>query len=214
MNTLLRYSLFCLLSLASLASCKSVDRVLFRSPSAAFNERLPNLEVTVDNGPLAATEGSLPDDPKILFQRELSQNIIDPADSIKFGYVKLIVTSATAMRKGKGLQVLQMATLMAPSLLGVPLEYYQTNVRAQVQIIDSQGEVLGVYKGTGTSTVRVAMYHGYSQNDAGRLADIDALRQALTQIRPQIERDSDVLRSRLVAVGPITPLPGETASDR
>ncbi|HEX8348476.1 MAG TPA: hypothetical protein VF598_00815 [Hymenobacter sp.] len=203
MVQILRYSLFCLLSLTLLASCKSVDRVLFRSPSAILNTRLPALEVTAENGPLAVSDGALPEDPLRLFQREVSQNLMEPEDSAKFGYAKLIVTSATANRKGKGLQALQMITLMAPSLLGVPLERYEATVRAQVQVISSQGKVLGSYSGVGISNIRVAMYHGYSQTSAGRLADIEALRQALNQIRPQLEANSDSLRAELLASGPI-----------
>ncbi|GGF19357.1 hypothetical protein GCM10011383_33660 [Hymenobacter cavernae] len=160
------------------------------------------------------SDGSLPEDPFRLFEREVSHNLVDPADSTKFGYMKLTVTSAVSARQGKGLQAFQMATLMVPSLFGVPLEYYRTKLRAQVQVLNSRGEVLGTYSGSGTSTVNVAMYHGYSQTDAGRLADITALRYALNMIRPQLELASDSLRAKLLASGPIEPLPGETASRR
>ena len=65
-----------------------------------------------------------------------------------------------------------MLTLMTPSLLGIPLEWYRTDVKAEVQIIDSRGEVIGTYAGRGRSKVRVAMYHGYGQSKAARLADV------------------------------------------
>ena len=187
---------------------------MFRLPSAILNTRLPALEVAAENGPLSASDGALPEDALRIFQREVSQNLMEPEDSAKFGYAKLTITSASASRVGRGLQTLQMMTLMAPSLLGVPLEYYRSSVRAEVKVMNSQGEVLGSFTGAGTSNVRVAMYHGYSQMSAGRLADVEALRQALNQIRPQIESTSEAMRIKLLASGPIAPLPGVTASGR
>ena len=77
---------------------------------------------------------------------------------------------------------------MTPSLLGVPLEWYRTNITAEVQIINARGEVIGTYTGTGRSKVRVAMYHGYGQSKAARLSDVQALRLALT--RPTATRQS------------------------
>jgi len=203
MNVLLRYSLLCLFLFPLLTSCVSVDRVIFRSHSAALETRLPNLEVSVDHSALAAIDSMLLGAPQQLFQHEVTQNLVDPSDSTKFGYLKLTITSAVSERKGKGLQVLQMATLMAPSLLGVPLESYRSSVRAQVQVIDAHGKVLGSYRGVGYSTAQVALYYGYSQTNASRVADIDALRHALSQIRPQIEGVSDSLRMRLLASGPL-----------
>ncbi|WP_143436560.1 hypothetical protein [Hymenobacter crusticola] len=214
MNSLLRYSLLCLSCFPLLVSCVSVDRVIFRPHSAAFENRLPNLELAIDHSTLDNTDSLLADAPQQLFQHEVTQNIVDPTDNIKFGCLKLTITSVVNERKGKGFQVLQMATLMAPSLLGVPLEYYRSSVRAQVQVINSHGKVLGCYRGVGYSTVQVALYHGYSQTNASRLADIDALRHALSQIRPQIEGVSDSLRTKLLAGGPMGPLSGATALDR
>ena len=214
MNNFLCYLLLCLLTSSGLSSCMSVDKVLFQPHSAALDNRLPALEIAVDNGPLMNSDGSLPEDPFRLFEREVSHNLVDPTDSTKFGYLKLTVISAVSARQGKGLQAFQMATLMVPSLFGVPIEYYRTKLRAQVQVISSRGEVLGSFSGSGTSTVNVAMYHGYSQTDAGRLADITALRYALNMIRPQLELASESLRAKLIASGPIEPLPSATASQR
>ncbi|MBC6988479.1 MULTISPECIES: hypothetical protein [Hymenobacter] len=176
---------------------------MFRTPSASLSTRLPTLEVAVQTGPLAASDGALPEDPQKLFQNEINQNITDSGDSLLFGYARLQVTEATAARAGRGFQAFQMLTFMAPSLFGMPLEYRRTSLRAEVQIMNDRGQVIGTYEGIGRSNVRVAMYHGYSQSDAPRLADADALRLALAQIRPQLETDSDTLRMQLLATEPI-----------
>jgi hypothetical protein len=188
------------------AGCKSAEQSLFRTPAAPISTRLPALETSVDIGPLAETEGALPEDPRLLFQRELRQNITVPADSAQFGYAKLVITNSSMWRTGKGLQAFQMVTLMLPTLLGLPMEYYCSKLEAVVQIMNAKGDVIGTYHGLGTSRVRVAMYSGYGQTAAPRLADAEALKQALAQIRPQLGTDAGRLRDELLLTGPLEAL--------
>lgn len=186
--------------------CRSASRVMARSQNAVLEKRLPALQLEIDPGPMAATDGALPDDPQKIFDTEMHHNIMEPADSTEaFGYAKLQVHDATVSRGGKGFQAFQMMTLLTPSLLGMPLEYCRTHIEAELQVIDAQGTVLGSYIGTGSSNVRVAMYYGYSQSQAPRLADVEALRQALSQIRPQLESDVDSLRQKLLHTGLVQP---------
>ncbi|WP_400191827.1 hypothetical protein [Hymenobacter sp. B81] len=195
-----------------LAGCKSVDKVLFQPTPAALADRLPSLEVTVDNGPLAQSDGAWPDDPQKLFEREVRMNMTEPEDTLRYGYAKLLITEVSTDRQGKVLQALQLITLMTPSVLGVPLEWYHTTLKAEMQIVDARGEVLGTYTGTGESRIKVAMYHGYSQTQAPRLADVEALRLALAQIKPQVSLDAARLRDQLLAAGPVAPV-AEPAED-
>ena len=69
--------------------------------------------------------------------------------------------------------------------------------------MDAAGQLLGTYTGKGTSNVKVAMYHGYSQTDAPRLADVMALRQALDQVRPQLDTAATRLSPLLLAGGAV-----------
>ncbi|GAB3839103.1 hypothetical protein GCM10028821_41810 [Hymenobacter jeollabukensis] len=195
------------LALATLAlllpGCKSADRVMFQPSPAALVERLPSLEITVDNGPLNTSAGALPEDPQRLFEREVRMNLSDPEDTLRFGTAQLQVVDCRTKRTGKVLQGLQMATFMLPSLLGVPLEWYETDLKAAVQIVSAKGDTLATYTGRGQSRVRVAVYHGYSQTQAHRVADLAALREALAQIKLQLDNDSGRLRGALLAAGPI-----------
>ncbi|WP_055562482.1 hypothetical protein [Hymenobacter sp. AT01-02] len=120
---------------------------------------MPRLEPVIEQGPLSSTEGAQPDDAPKVFRQELAYHMAEPQDSLSFGYAKLVVTEAEVTRPGKALQAFQMITMMTPSLLGIPLEWYRTNVKAEVQIINSKGEIIGTYAGQGRSKVRVAMYH-------------------------------------------------------
>lgn len=184
-------------------SCVSVKGSLKNTPSAGIATRLPALEILADQGPLSMNDGALPDDPLKLFQQECSTNLTEPTDSALFGYAKLVVRKVRTIRTGRGLQTLQVATLMLPSVFGVPLEWYQTTLQAEVEVSDAAGNLLGTYVGRGTSKVKVAMYHGYSQTTAPRLADIIALRGALAQIRPQLDSATARLRPLLLAGGTI-----------
>lgn len=203
-------SRFVLLALGTTA-CVSAKHVLQSTPSATIANRLPPLEVTVESGALANTDGALPEDPIELFQNEIHRNVAEPTDTATFGYAKLLVTQADVKRTGRALQAFQMMTMLTPSLFGVPLETYKTNLTAEVQITDARGIVLGKYIGKGQSSVQVAMYYGYSQSDAPRLSDMVALRGALAQIRPQLDSAATRLRPLLLAAGAVDnpTLPGQ-----
>ncbi|WP_426490794.1 hypothetical protein [Hymenobacter sp. 102] len=207
-------SLLCLMGFLGLTSCKSTEKAVYRtvrSNNSVALGRLPKLDAVVEPGPLSMQEGegAHPDDASKLFRQELSYHLAEPQnDTTRYGYAKFMVTKAEQQRTGRVLQAFQMLTLMTPSLLGVPLEWYRTNITAEVQIINARGEVIGTYTGTGRSKVRVAMYHGYGQSKAARLSDVQALRLALDQIRPQLDADADTLRLQLATSGPVEEIIG------
>jgi len=173
------------------------------TPSAVISKRLPALEILADQGPLAMNDGALAEDPLKLFQQECRINLTEATDSATYGYAKLIVKKVKTLRTGRGLQGLQVVTFLVPAVIGVPLEWYRTTLQAEVQVSDAAGNLLGSYSGTGNSEVKVAMYHGYSQTAAPRLADIIALRGAMAQIRPQLDTATARLRPLLLAGGTV-----------
>ncbi|MGI4834386.1 MAG: hypothetical protein ACRYFK_13100 [Janthinobacterium lividum] len=194
-----------LLTLATgLGGCKSSKGMFTSTPTAAISKRLPPLEITADPGPLAMNDGALPEDPLRMFKAELQRNILEPTDSATYGYARLVVTKVHTTRTGRSLQAAQVVTMLAPSIVGAPLEWYKTDIQAEVQMMNAAGELLGTYTGKGTSNVKVAMYHGYSQTDAPRLADVIALREALAQIRPQLDTASARLRPLMLAGGQVS----------
>ena len=225
MRNLYRGTALLLLAALSLGSCKSTEKAVFRtirSNNSVAVGTLPKLEAVVDAGPLStSSEDGYPEDPSKVFRQELSYHLAESAasldvglDSVQYGYAKLQITQARQQRTGRLLQVFQMLTLMTPSLLGIPLEWYRTDVQAEVQIIDARGEIIGTYAGRGRSKVRVAMYHGYGQSQAARLADVQGLRLALDQIRPQLEQAADTLRQQLLGTGPVQEVIGVSLEQR
>ncbi len=184
-------------------ACVSVKSMMKGTPSAPLATRLPALEIYADQGPLAMNDGALPEDPLKLFQQECHTNLTEPTDSATFGYAKLVVKKVRTLRTGRGLQGLQVLTFMLPAVFGIPLEWYKTTLQAELQVSDAAGNLLGTYAGTGTSEVKVAMYHGYSQTTAPRLADVLALRNAMAKIRPQVDTATARLRPLLLAGGTV-----------
>jgi hypothetical protein len=197
-------------------ACMSVKPLLKLTPSAAIANRLPALEVAADQGPLAMNDGALPEDALEVFKKEFQTNLGEPTDSAAFGYARFVVKKVNTVRTGRGLQTFQMFTLLTPSLFAMPLEWYCTTLQAEVQVTNANGDILGTYKGTGTSKVKVAMYHGFSQSDAPRLADVIAIRGALAQIRPQLDTAATRLRPLLLAGGTVEnpTMPNSAAADR
>lgn len=190
-------------ALLGAGSCVSVKNQMKSTPTAAITTRLPPLEILADQGPLAMNDGALPEDPLKLFQQECHINLTEPTDSATYGYAKLVVKKVKTLRTGRGLQGAQVLTFLLPAVVGVPLEWYRTTLQAEVQVSDAAGNLLGSYDGTGTSEVKVAMYHGYSQTDAPRLADIIALRGAMAKIRTQLDTATTRLRPLLLAGGTV-----------
>lgn len=198
------FALLALVPMLFLApACVSVKNQMRSTPSASIAKRLPALEVLADQGPLAMNDGALPEDPLKLFQQECRVNLTEPTDTATYGYAKLVVKKVKTLRTGRAVQGLQVLTFMIPAVLGIPLEWYKTTLQAEVQVSDAAGNLLGSYPGTGTSEVKVAMYHGYSQTAAPRLADIIALRGAMAQIRPQLDTATARLRPLLLAGGTV-----------
>ncbi|MVN77106.1 hypothetical protein GO988_12290 [Hymenobacter sp. HMF4947] len=198
-----RTALLATLALAGLGACKSVKGTFSATPTAVITKRLPPLEITADPGPLAMNDGALPEDPLRMFKAELQRNVVEPTDTATYGYARLVVTKVHTTRTGRSLQAAQVLTMLVPSVFGAPLEWYKTDIQAEVQLMNASGELLGTYTGKGTSNVKVAMYHGYSQTEAPRLADVLALREALGQIRPQLDTAATRLRPLLMAGGQV-----------
>jgi hypothetical protein len=197
-------------ALAGLGACKSVKGTFSHVPTATISKRLPPLELTADPGPLAMNDGALPEDPLRMFKAEMQRNVVEPTDTATFGYARLVVTKVKTVRTGRSLQAAQVITFLIPSIFGAPLEWYKTDIQAEVQMMNATGELIGTYTGKGTSSVKVAMYSGYSQTEAPRLADVLALREALAQIRPQLDTASTRLRPLMMAGGQVNnpTLPG------
>ena len=200
-----------LLAFAAVA-CVAPGHVLQHLPSAVNTHLLPPLEPAIATEALSNVDSTSHDDRLRLFQNEIYRNVTEPTSMTSMGSALLQVTEAEVTRKGRLLQVIQLFTMLTPSLVGLPLETYQTTLTARVQIRNLRGKVLGEYEGHGQAKVQVAMYYGYSQGHAPGLSDALALRMALAQIRQQLDTAATRLRPLLLAAGPVVTTGGQPAS--
>ena len=206
------FTALCLSALACASSaCVDTSHALHGIPATATANRLPVLEASAEMGPLHLSEGITHADLLRLFKAEVEHNITsgEGSDASSYGWARLEVTEALTGRTGRALQIVQLCTLLVPSIFGLPLESYETAVKVRMQILDAQGELVGEYQGEGRAKVWVALYYGYSQHKAPGLADAVALRLALAQIRPQLDTAAGRLRPLLLARG-LQASPGTT----
>jgi hypothetical protein len=190
----------CSLLAFATAACVAPGHVLQHLPSAVNNHLLPPLEPTVATDALNNIDSASHDDRLRLFQNEIYRNVAEPTSMTSLGSALLQVPEV------------ELLTMLTPSLVGLPLETYQTTLTARVQIRDLQGKVLGEYEGHGQARVQVAMYYGYSQRHAPGLSDALALRMALAQIRQQLDTAATRLRPLLLAAGPVVTTGGHPES--
>ena len=182
----------------SLGACVAPANVLQHRASSMNEHMLPPLEPSVEMGALNSIDGTTPDDLMQLFRNEIYRNVAEPNGMANAGSAQLQVTAAEVHRTGRALQMVQLTTMLLPSLLGVPLETYQTTLTARVQIFDVHGRVLAKYDGEGTAKARVAMYYGFAQHLAPRVSSALALRAALAEIRQKINLDAPLLGRHLM----------------
>jgi hypothetical protein len=183
----------------SATACVAPSHVLQHLPSAVNSHQLPPLEPTVEMGALNSIDGTTPNDLLRLFQNEIYRNVAEPNGLPNTGTALLQITAAEVRRTGRALQMVQLTTMLLPSLLGVPLETYRTTLSARVQIRDGRGQLLAEYDGEGAASTRVAMYYGFGQHQAPGVSNALALRMALAQIRQKLGVDAPVLGRRLLA---------------
>ena len=81
-------------------------------------------------------------------------------------------------------------SLGALNLLGAPTNSFSNTLQLSAAIMDANGKVLKVYETYGTNTEYVALYHGYSSDDAGRTLIFKTIGIACKDLRDQLKKDA------------------------
>ena len=71
------------------------------------------------------------------------------------------------------------------------------------KILNSKKEIIAQYKAEGNAKIPIAMYHGYGIMGAMKMANITAVKMALSKINGQIEKDVPMLKAKLLESGAI-----------
>ncbi|HXA00805.1 MAG TPA: hypothetical protein VNW99_02395 [Cytophagaceae bacterium] len=137
-----------------------------------------------------------------IFDQEVDNNLCNPYGQ-KFGYI-VLRTYYSKFGLGLGYSVASGITLLIPNLLGMPMGRPKFELQATVEILNSKKELIGKYRAVGTGKSLMALYYGYGQSDSIRKARVDALNNALSEIRKQIQTDAPRLLEELGKAGMIT----------
>ncbi len=183
--------------IAFLTSCKSWDPSMIKSPESPISPKLLTLERKIED--LANTTIKTSDHELKLFTEEVENNLIDPYGD-KYGYIAL-KRNIVQSKMGIGLYILSAITATVPNLLGMPFMNIRYKVEVELRVMDSQNRLIGKYSSLGESKVKVAYYYGYSMGDAFQKAYPDALNDAFSKIRPQIQKDVERLNRDLMKAG-------------
>ncbi len=130
-----------------------------------------------------------------VYASEVKNNIIDTT-SQPYGSIQLDLISFNEKRN-IFLTFFSLWTLCVPSLIGIPISSIKTELEIQITICDINKNVIKKYKGAGTGLSYIAMYWGYGE-DAWRKSAIEAFKDAMKDIRTQIIKDKDELKSKLL----------------
>jgi hypothetical protein len=211
--TLLR-NLFLIGMFSLLSGCKTWNASMIQAPRTPIKPMLLTLEripverasmlAAADNSLLFASQFS---DEVNLFTQELERNLMDPyAD--KYGYIEFRPYVVDA-RYGIGQLIFSALLFTLPNLFGMPFMHIRFNLSLEVRIQDRDKKLLASYTGTGTSSVKVAYYSGYSlrNSNALRKSYSDALIDALNKVRPRIQIDAESINQRLQQAGKLIPRP-------
>jgi hypothetical protein len=216
--------LFTILALA--AGCRTIHLSEFR-PEPANAKLLPALDMDIDmaslesaywgNSVVVASNSYDPvenrqvymlhrdiriQDAVTLYERETRDNITNPIGQ-PYGFIYYKIPVSYIRHRGTGLFVLSSFMLMLPNVLGLPFGGYEINMEVEVEILNSNREVIGRYTGLGKGAAPVAFWWGYTPADAQRISNVKSIKAAMNQIKQQINRDYEHLQRELLASGPV-----------
>jgi hypothetical protein len=150
---------------------------------------------------VSVSSSTMSKDPRIqdaitIFDRDVKDNITDPFGESK-GYI-LCKINASKSKLNLGWALLSGVTLMIPNILGMPMGAYKITLDVDVEIYDNSEKLIARYNGVAKKKTYMAAYWGYGK-DVERVANIKAFRDAMNQIKLQIENDHEKILFKLTA---------------
>ncbi len=148
-----------------------------------------NASMTVDN------------DIRTLFENDVKENITNPYGQ-QYGWVVLNPKTLERKHMAHHLSVINFMTLGIANLFGVNIRKYKTFIELEVEIFNANDDLIGRYLGTGELITKVNKYKK-NQADHYRMATIKVSKQALAEIKEQINTDFDRLNANLKETGAV-----------
>ncbi|KAB1066065.1 hypothetical protein [Salibacter halophilus] len=186
-----------ILTIIFMTGCKAWDPSMISVQKDPISPKLLSLERRMED--LANTTVNTNDDELKVFTEEVEKNLINPYGD-KYGYIAY-KKNVLDYSPGMGMLLLSSFTLTVPNLFGMPYQTIKYKVEVELRIMDSQNRLIGKYSAIGEAKSTVAYYYGYSIKSAVKRTYPEAIKDAFSKIRPQIQADVKRLNKALKEAG-------------
>ncbi len=133
---------------------------------------------------------------KMLFRNYVTENITRPFGE-KRGYIVCRLEIYECNNDSPLLYVLHGASMFTLTLLGLPYDIRETDLKLSVEIYNLENELIGIYKAGGISTETAGLYYGYRESDMKKAGYIKAFKMAMDKIQHLIYNDYERLMADL-----------------
>lgn len=137
-----------------------------------------------------------------LWERDVISNMT--AGGQPLGSIVLTIPFKETRPVAMGWTVLSGLTLFIPNIFGMPIIKHRTELELEALILDCKDQVIGRYLGYGNAkaTMSTRGYGGDLENLSGndplsRKSHLDAVKQALAQIKTEINKDGSRVSTQL-----------------
>lgn len=131
-----------------------------------------------------------------LFEREVKDNLTDP-EGDKSGYIAFKISNGGGRESGYGLAFLSGLTCGVLNLCGMSFYNIKTKIEIEVEILDSNQNIISRYVGLGYQKSPIALWRGYNPQDAYRKSNIEALKKAMNDVKEKISAEYEFLNDKL-----------------
>ena len=94
---------------------------------------------------------------------------------------------------GKFILPFEVFSLGGVDLLGIPSDFMAQTVYMSAEVKNERGRTIGTYSSDGSAWHTVAMYYGYSSDNAIKMADVRSFNKALNNLYKNIEENKETL---------------------
>lgn len=197
----------CVAATILLAACKSVGYNDLTPSKQPNNNLLPVLEIKTDTsiyprlldiGKKKKVVDKRSNDAKNIFHKEVQQNIIETTGANK-GSISLRLNYENTVNNSvySAVGTVSLLALGVPLLFGVPFGAKTQDLEVEVQILNKHKDVIRTYTEKVSDTEYKAAWWGYDSQSIYRKLAAENLKQALAEIRRQINNDAMQIRTEL-----------------
>ena len=130
-----------------------------------------------------------------LFERNVEN--ISQVYGTRKGSIKMRFTNSRIYSSGYYYTVPSWISIYSLNLLGFPFGYRNTDLEVEVSILNNNGDLIWKSTEMGKGEEIVAMYYGYSEEEALVMSSIKALKDALRKINRNIANDFERINAGL-----------------